>query len=152
MSDHFIALIPADPNAVPPDDTLDALRDRLAGIAGSNEARVKHFGERLQFIDCGENFARIFCPACGAEADTGWWGQRMDHAWDADHGFHLCEFEMPCCGAKARLDTLGYEDPQGFAHWFVSARNANRGSLTAAETSALESVAGIPLKVVYQKY
>jgi hypothetical protein len=53
MSDHFLVVIPGDPNAELP-DTANALRDALALLAGTGEARVKDYG-KLQFIDCGEN-------------------------------------------------------------------------------------------------
>ncbi len=152
MSDHFIALIPADSTARLSPEALADLRNALAGICGTDECRAKDFGERLQFIDCGENFEAVFCQACGKEADVAWWGQRMDHAWDEDHGFHMCDFEMPCCGASARLDSLQYQSEQGFARWFVSARAPGRGELTDDAIARLEATAGIPLHVIYQTY
>ena len=152
MSDDFIVLIPADPAARLDTGTLARLEAAHAQITGSGTTRVKDFGERLQFIDCGGNFEEIRCPTCGQAVDTGWWGQRMDHAWNPDHGFHLCEFEMPCCAAKARLDTLDYRWPQGFATWFLSAMNANRGPLTEDEMKHLQEVAGLSLRVIYQHY
>ena len=152
MSDDFIVLIPADPKARPDGDTLKELEAAHAQITGAAATRVKDFGERLQFIDCGGNFEEIRCPSCGAVVETAWWGHRMDHAWDDDHGFHLCAFTMPCCGAEARLDTLDYRWPQGFATWFLSAMNADRGPLTDTEIAQLQVVAGIPLRVIYQHY
>ena len=152
MSDDFIVLIPANPRARLDAGTAASLEATHAEIVGSSETRLKDFGERLQFIDCGGNFKAMLCPACSKAARTDWWGRRMDHAWDADHGFHLCDFAMPCCGAPARLDTLVYRPQQGFSTWFLSARNESRGPLNAGELARLEHVAGIPLKVIYQHY
>lgn len=152
MSDDFIVLIPADPEARPDGDALARLEAAHGEITGTDEVRLKDFGERLQFIDCGGNFKETRCPSCSAVVDDGWWAQRMDHAWDADHGFHLCDFAMPCCGATARLDRLDYRWPQGFSRWFVSARNPGRGPLTEAERARLEEISGLPLRVVYQHY
>ena len=152
MSDDFIVLIPADPTARPDVDTLKRLEQTHARITGAKIARLKDFGQRLQFIDCGGNFEETRCPSCAKPVETSWWGHRMDHAWDDDHGFHLCDFDMPCCGAPARLDTLDYRPHQGFATWFVSAMNANHGPVTDTEKVELESVAGIPLRVIYQHY
>ena len=150
MSEDFIVLIPADPMARLDTKTLAGLEALHQEIVGTEVTRIKDYGERLQFIDCGANFEDVRCPACDTPVETGWWGQRMDHAWDDDKGFHICDFEMPCCGANARLDTLEYRWPQGFSTWFLSAMNVNRGPLNAAELARLEAVAGIPLRVIYQ--
>jgi len=150
MSAHFLVVIPKDPTASLP-ERADALRDTLAVIAGSNEARIKDF-RRLQFIDCGENFERILCPACNTELATDWWGKQMDHCWDDETGFDLHAHALPCCGAPVALDRLTYVQPQGFASWFVSARNPGRGPLTEAEVTQLETIAGLKLRAISQMY
>ncbi|MDJ0640193.1 MAG: hypothetical protein QNJ20_15295 [Paracoccaceae bacterium] len=152
MADRFIALIPRDHEARISSDTLAELETIHAGLCGVCESRAKDFGERLQFIDCGENHQSIHCPACDTVAEQTWWHQRMDHAWDRDHGFHICDFTMPCCGATTRLDKLDYRPAQGFAHWFVSARDPGREALTADEIARLEAVADLPLRIIYQAY
>ena len=152
MSGHFIVLIPADRQARPDHTVLQNVKEALVLMAGTDEARVKDFGDRMQFIDCGENLERILCPACGAEAETGWWGHQMDHCWDDETGFDLHAHAMPCCGAPLALDRLTYEPHQGFSRWFVSVRNPGRGPLTPEEHSALERVAGASLAVIYQTY
>ncbi len=152
MSDHFIALIPQDPKARPGPDTLLALKTNLAAMCKTDEVRIKDYGQRLQFIDCGENLEDIRCPSCDTVVDIKWWGQRMDHAWDDEHGFHLCAFDMPCCRTSTRLDQLTYAFDQGFSTWFVSARNPGRGALTGEECARLEATAGLSLRVIYQMY
>lgn len=150
MSDHFLVVIPADPKAeLPP--TAEDIRAALAEIAGTTESRVKHYG-RIQFIDCGENFERILCSACEAEASVDWWGHQMDHCWDDETGFDLHAHAMPCCGAMLSLDKLKYERRQGFARWMISARNSTRGPLSADEISQLEAVAGLKLVGIAQAY
>ena len=65
MAARFQVIIPADPTApLPPKATM--LKDALAAMVGTTEARVKDFG-RLQFIDCGDGIAHISCPACDAK-------------------------------------------------------------------------------------
>lgn len=150
MSDHFLVLIPADPKADVP-ETAVALRDALARLAGTNEARIKDYG-KLQFIDCGENAERISCPSCEAEIATDQWHAWMDEDWHGEDGFHLHRHETPCCGSDITLNTLRYDWPQGFARWFVSARNQGRGPLDPAELAALEAVAGIKLTAIAQMY
>ena len=150
MSSHFLVVIPEDTAAQLPENR-QALRDALAKIVGTDEARVKDFG-RLQFIDCGENFERILCPACNAELTTEWWGKQMDHCWDDESGFDLHAHALPCCGAPMALDRLSYEPVQGFASWFISARNPGRGPLTEAEVTQLETIAGLKLRAISQAY
>ena len=150
MSDHFLVVIPADPKAELPGSAA-ALRDELARIAGTNEARIKDYG-KLQFIDCGENYERIGCPNCGTEITIPQWHEWMDEDWHCEEGFHLHWHVTPCCETKLTLNDLVYEWPQGFAHWFVGARNPGRGPLAADDVTALEEVAGLRLKAIAQMY
>lgn len=150
MSDHFLVVIPADPKAELP-GTADALREALARIAGTDEARVKDYG-KLQFIDCGENFERTLCPSCGAEITPEQWNAWMVADWHGEDGFHLHRHDTPCCGAVTTLNELVYEAPQGFSRWFVGARADGRGNLTDGELGTLETVACMPLRAIAQKY
>ncbi|MBT8412874.1 MAG: hypothetical protein KJO30_00980 [Boseongicola sp.] len=150
MSDHFLVVIPEDPKAEQP-DTARALRAALAKLADTDEVRIKDYG-KLQFIDCGEAFEGIGCPSCGAEISTEQWHQWMDEDWHGEDGFHLHRHETPCCQHDINLNALSYKPQQGFARWFVSARNEGRGPLTANELRALQEVAGIPLRAIAQMY
>ena len=150
MSEHFLVVIPADPDADLP-DTAPALRDALADMAGTTEARVKDYG-KLQFIDCGENFEKIACPLCSAPVNVEVWQSWMDEDWHGEEGFHLHRHTLPCCGDETTLNDLVYHFPQGFSRWFVSARNANRGPLTGEELAQLEKIAGFPLRAIAQMY
>jgi hypothetical protein len=151
VSDSFVVLIPADPRAEVPSNAVD-IRDQLSGLIGATEARIKDFGARIQFIDCGENFVQILCPACGQPLDTGWWGHQMDHCWNEDAGFSLHAHAVPCCGADLRLDELVYDGPQGFARWFISARAGDRARLQQGEIDRFEAAAGLKLRQILQRY
>lgn len=150
MSSHYLVVIPADPKIALP-DTAEALKEALADIVGTPRSRIKNY-DRIQFIDCGENFERILCPACGSALSTDWWGHQMDHCWDADAGFDLHAHALPCCGVPASLDKLVYEWPQGFARWMISAENPGRGPLSEDEVARLETVAGLKLTAIAQMY
>lgn len=152
MSDSFVVLIPADPEARPTAERLKLLEAEHGRICATDECRLKDYGDRIQFIEAGENFEAVACPSCGADMTLDWWGHRMDHGWTDESGFHLCEFRMPCCGAGARLDTLDYRPHQGFATWFVSARNPDRPPLNDGELRRLEAIAGVSLRAVHQRY
>lgn len=150
MPDHFLVVIPKDPTTELPVDA-EALRVALAKLAETGEARVKIYG-KLQFIDCGKAFENIACSSCGATITVEQWHKWMDEDWQGEDGFHLHWHHTPCCQHEINLNTLIYTPPQGFARWFVSARNLGRGPLTAEEVTALEKVAGLPLRAIAQFY
>ena len=150
MSEHYLVVIPADPAVALP-ETAEAVRMALAEMTGGTESRVKDYG-KLQFIDAGENFERTACPGCAAEIPNETWQAWMASDWHGDEGFHLHRHETPCCGASVTLNELDYQSPQGFARWFVSARNAGRGPLTSEELARLEAVAGLKLRAIAQMY
>ena len=150
MSEHFLVVIPADPHAGVP-DTAEAVRDALAVMAMASDARVKDYG-KLQFIDAGENAERIGCPKCGHTFTIPEWHDWMDADWHGDEGFHLHRHRAPCCDTEMTLNDLVYEWPQGFARWFIGARNGGRGPLTPDEVAQLETIAGFRLKAIAQMY
>lgn len=150
MTDHFLVVIPSDPKAELP-RTAEAIREALAKLADTDEARVKDYG-KLQFIDCGEAFEGISCPSCGAAILIEQWQRWKDEDWHGEDGFHLHRHDTPCCTHEINLNTLTYIPPQGFARWFVGARNQVRGALSNNEVTALEVVAGIPLRAIVQMY
>lgn len=150
MSDHFLAVIPMDPHARLP-ETADALRAALSEMAQTRESRIKDYG-KLQFIDAGENLNRIGCPVCGSDFTIAQWHAWMDADWHGEDGFHLHDHESPCCGTTMTLNDLIYDWPQGFARWFVGARNEGRGPLTEDEVAQLEAIAGMKLKAIAQMY
>lgn len=150
MSEHYLVVIPRDPKADLP-DTAEAVRNAMADLPGTGETRVKDYG-KLQFIDAGENAERIGCPNCGHTFTIPQWHAWMDADWHGEDGFHLHRHLTPCCDIETTLNDLVYEWPQGFARWFVSARNTGRGPLSASELERLERIAGIPLKAIAQMY
>jgi len=150
MSAHFLVVIPSDPYATKPKNVAE-IRAALSEICLTDEVRVKDYG-KLQFIDCGENYERILCPICGHEFTLPEWHSWMDADWHGEDGFHLHEHQSPCCDKTMKVSDLIYEWPQGFARWFVSARNTGRGPLSPAEVENLEAIAGMKLTAIAQMY
>lgn len=150
MSDQFLVVIPSDPLAeLPP--TAEVMRQALAGMARTGEARIKDYG-KLQFIDAGQNAKNIRCSACDALVEPDQWHVWMQNDWHGEDGFHLHRHRLPCCGVELTLNDLRYDGPQGFSRWFVSARDNGRGALTLAELQTLSALAGLPLKAIQQRY
>jgi len=104
--------------------------------------------ESVQFFDCGGNFERVVCPACGSEIQNQWWQDRMKE--DFAGGFKLASYVTPCCDAQCTLHEVVYEWPQGFGRFVLEAMNPNMGKLEGSDQQDLEKILGTKLRVIYQ--
>src|SRR5947208_4666012 len=95
MSDNWIAVIPEDPLFVPDPAKQSRARDRFAEIAPDAQEISIELSDKVKFFDCGGNFERIVCPACGKEIPLDWWQDRMNQ--DYRDGFILAKYKTPCC-------------------------------------------------------
>jgi len=149
MSDHFIVLIPEDPQHIPSSAKQELARAKFAQIAPDAEGvSVKNF-ETVTFFDCGANLERILCPSCGSEIPFDWWQKTMDA--DYDGGFRLSAFATPCCNSPRTLNDLVYEWPQGFGRFALTAMNPNTGKLDVADKKSIESALGAKLRVIHRR-
>ena len=149
MSDHWIALVPQDPNFVPDSQTHDDALELFHAIApDAEEIRIKLF-DKIRFFDCGGNFERIICPPCGQEISIDWWQDRMNDDYDGN-GFLLAKYSTPCCGASIGLNEFQYDWPQAFARFGIDAMNPNIGELSDEHRSEFERILGTPLMTIYQ--
>ena len=148
MSDNWIAILPEDPRFVPELEKQRRARDRFAEIAPkSDEIQIK-VSDKVEFFDCGANFERICCPACGCEIPVEWWVARMDE--DYLDGFKLAAYATPCCSAACALDALVYHWPQGFGRFALDAMNPDIGRLDDRYKHELEEILGTKVRVIYQ--
>jgi hypothetical protein len=148
MSDNWITLIPEDPRFVPEEERRVRARDRFAEIASeADEINIK-VSEKVLFYDCGQNFERVCCPACGCEIQATWWQDRMDE--DNADGFKLAKYFVPCCETGCTLHDLVYEWPQGFGRFALDAMNPNIGKLEDRHKQEFEEILGTKLRVIYQ--
>jgi hypothetical protein len=148
MSDSYIVLIPEEVDHVPSLDARRRALELLRRFAPDAEAVKEEATPEVRFMDCGENFERVLCPACGAELDAEWWRDRVDEEMNA--GCPLQPLEMPCCQTKANLNELKYEWSQGFARFSLEAMNPNIFDLTAEQVKALEAALGCRIRKILQ--
>jgi hypothetical protein len=147
MSENWIYLIPEDPGFIPDEARQRRARDRFAEILPqAQDVDVKVY-DRIEFINCGQNFGRISCPSCGSEIPLRWWQDRMNQ--DYGDGFRLLPYATPCCGAKYTMHELDYESPQGFGCFKLKARDAGIGNLDDKYKEALEKILDTKLRVIY---
>jgi len=147
MSDHFLSLIPEQPNYVPSTKAQSRALEMFRSFvpdALNVEACVT---EHVEFIDQGENFERLLCPACDTEVDAESWQQWMDKAYESQ--FSDLSLKMPCCGHMTDLNSLRYEWPAGFARFVLRAESPNLGDWLAADKqSVLEEILGCKLRQI----
>ena len=147
MSDTKLRFIPEDPTYVPEAAAIEAARAALGEAAGvPATARV---AAGVEFVDQGENFERVACPACGSELEMGWWGERMKDA-DAT-SFRELGVTVPCCGAETSLHDLDYEAPAGFARFVLEAPNPGV-DVEAVDAEPVERAAGCLLRRIVARY
>ena len=150
MSDHWVALIPRDPEYVPSSSQAEAALAFLRELAPESEEVTATTDDRILFRDCGENLESISCPFCSASLDHDWWSDRMSEDHDGQ-GFFLRSFRVPCCGESASLNQLIYRFDEGFSRFILEAMNPNIGRLTAHQVERLTGLLGTPLRVIYQQ-
>lgn len=156
MSDHWIAVIPSDPNYVPTVEQAEAALSFLLELAPDSDGVKYSTSVEIRFRDCGANFESVACPFCGALLDEDWWAQCMAadsggvEGDSSDRGFRLGSFLLPCCGGKAALNDLVYHFEQGFSRFILEAMNPNIGRLDEAHVQRLSDLLGAPVRVIYQ--
>lgn len=146
MSDHWITVIPATANYVPPPGAQRKGLELFRRLAPSAEALHAEATDTIRFIDCGANLQRILCPSCEATLPTEWWQETMER--EANAGFPLNSVKLPCCGALKSLDRLEYDWPQGFARFSIEAMNPGMADLTDEQLQAFEAALGCRVRQV----
>jgi hypothetical protein len=149
MSDHWISVIPKDPNFVPTPHQADAALKYLEKIAPESESITFTTDNHIEFRDCGENLESISCPFCSASLDPEWWEERMSDD-RVGEGFQMHPFALPCCAGKTSLNDLIYIFDQGFSRFILDAMNPNLGELEPGQIQHLSEFLGTKLRIIYQ--
>ena len=147
MTDHFLIITPTDPYFVPALEQAQIANDYLFSLLPEAEMIIWNASETAEFVDPGDNFQRILCPACGAEIAIADWQGMMDAAY-ASH-FGDLTTTTPCCGAVGSLNDLHYEWPAGFARFTLEALNP-QADLDDSHLLTLESILGCPVRVIWR--
>lgn len=147
MSDSWINIIPKDPQFVPTEDA-QALAYMKQIVGRADEVKVQ-LTKEIRFVDCGENFERAICPACGAEIDIEWWKDEMERQFE--WGYTLEPVALRCCGREICLAALSYDWPQGYARFSVEAMNPEVPDLTPEQTRHFEVLLGCAVIKVLQR-
>ncbi|GAA2482654.1 hypothetical protein Ahu01nite_070990 [Winogradskya humida] len=155
VSDQYIRLIPTDRQWQPDPDAAAAAVRYVAGLFSGPQDDVEEveaeFYDQVTLVDAGENTTRVFCSQCGADIGVGWFFDLIEEQGEA---FDSLDFEVPCCGAVAALDSHRYDWPVGFARFEVCAMNATRAGyeLDGAELTEVASLLGHPVAQILAHY
>lgn len=145
MSDHVLRLVPKEIQFQP--ELASARSAQTLVRSFFPEAREVHFSyyDAVSFIDAGENWEGVRCPACGADAES-WWGDSMSTAAEAE--FASLATQAPCCGASVQLSELSYAWPVAFGRFVMEVLNPNATSLTPERSAKLSELLGCPLLTI----
>lgn len=144
MSDFFVYFIPEDPLAAPDDARVDRALGLLRTHFPGAEKISTQITPDLIFFDPGENFERVYCSNCGANADD-WWEDAMSNAHK--ERFSALSVAPPCCGVQVSLNDLGYEPTAGFAKFCLEIMNPDRQP-TPELKAMLQSALGLPIRMI----
>ena len=147
MSDNFLRVLPATPEYRPKRGQARRVVAALKRMApDARTIDLIDTGE-ITFVDCGANFEAVRCPGCGSDLALDWWGDAMTVAYET--GFSDLGITTPCCTLAVSLNDLAYDWPQGFASWWVEARNPGRGELSDDEVRSLADALGHAIRIVW---
>jgi hypothetical protein len=150
MSDDYTIWIPLDPSFVPDEAAAQRAVEWLSARAPrAHEVNVE-ISPEIRFVDCGANFSSVRCHLCGSELETDWWQEAMDRA--ASTAFKDRVVDLPCCGARAGLEMLHCEWPQGFARFALQALNADIGEPTPKDDETVARLLGTPVRRIHAHY
>ena len=148
MSDCWINIIPKEPQFVPTQDAQTQALAYMKQIVGRADEVTVQLTKEVRFVDCGENFERATCPACGADVDIEWWKEEMERQFEC--GYTLEPVELPCCSRKISMAALSYDWPQGYARFSVEAMNPEVPDLTSEQIRHFEALLGCAVIKVLQ--
>ena len=147
VSETYLQLISTQPDFVP----TEAARARVVAFVkeavphATVEAEVT---EEPLFINAGQLFEGIRCPACDDELSTDWWHDAMDVAWP--DRLLTAEFQPPCCGAPVKLNDLAFDPPQGYAKFSVGVFGET-WSVAEDLRRGVELILQAPVRIVWHR-
>jgi hypothetical protein len=144
MSDVYLRYVPVDPEFVPQEQSIRAATSLLCSFVnvGSVECRIS---QEVEFVDAGENWEGVYCPSCGADAET-WWPTAMDTA--AESHFSVLDVHAQCCGIKVALNELRYIWPVAFGRCVLQIANPGIPGLQPGQLAQVEDVLGCRLREI----
>src|SRR4051812_774624 len=119
MSDTYFRYVPTTPTFKPDEAAASRAEQFLRQVIDAESIKSRSTAQ-VEFIDAGKNWEGVFCPKCGADAES-WWGNAMSIA--AERGFEDLTVHAECCRIPVGLDELRYGWPVAFGRYLLEAAN-----------------------------
>jgi hypothetical protein len=148
MSADILRIIPADPDYVPDAGSQQMALALFSSFVAKADSVNVIVNDDISFIDPGENWESVSCPACGADLGA-WWQEAAEVAYQ--NGFTDLNISVPCCGAEGSLNDLIYVPPAGFARFVLEATNPVN-DVNAAQLSLLAGMMKCQIRKVMARY
>lgn|GEM_PF-585559 len=148
MSEHWLVFVPVNPRFAPTAKQISAGTEFIQRLVQDKTHIKTNLSEGIRFIDCGENFESVTCPACGVQIKLDWWSDAMSKDYIAMDGrptersFQLANFTLPNCGHQTSLDRLIYKETQVFAKFSLEILNPDLEALSDSQMWELEGLLG----------
>jgi hypothetical protein len=94
VCDGFIRVIPTDPVFLPTAGAGEAAMAFLRSFCVSATSVEAVDEGQVVFVDAGDNFDGVRCPACRGDLDNHWWAEAVDRSHD-ETGFEDLTVSCP---------------------------------------------------------
>lgn len=159
MAEHAIYIVPAQANFLPTQGAQEKALEFFKEVSPLPNANGDYYWRSYQspiLIDSGEALERVICPCCKAESDlydnSDWWDDAQEDIYKNING----TLEMPCCGEKAKILDLKFDELSVFARFLVGALEPSTSdywederTLKPTTLEKFEEIMGCPVLVVW---
>jgi hypothetical protein len=150
MPTNLLQFIPQQPAFMPGNSSVELAKQFLQTRLPKADDVYTRGSTYVKFIDAGENFKSIACPVCGKEISGDWWSAAMDKAQKSK--YVDLGIVTPCCNSQTTLNDLAYHFPQGFARFFLAARNPGVSEFDEQSKIELEIILECKLRIIWSQY
>lgn len=148
MSTTVLQIIPINSEYIP-DEVLQQKAEKYLS-ALFTDARIQTIAsDEVEFIDQGEGIEEVHCNLCGESIALKDWQDVMDAAGETQ--YTDLYFVTACCGEKTSLNDLFYDTPAGFSKFALNVIEPE-AELAEDQLHELQSILGVPLRIVWARY
>lgn len=144
MSDTYLRCVPTLSTFIP-QETAGSRAEKFLQQILDAESIESRSTARVEFVDAGSNWDGVFCPKCGANAES-WWGDAMSAA--AEEGFENLTVRAKCCRTDVGLNDLRYGWPVAFGRYVLEAANPLADGLSQNALDELGRLLGSPVREI----
>lgn len=149
-SGNQLKIIPTEPNYEPSTEQQKEAIRYLASKFSKNELR-SILTNKIEFIDCGENFESVSCNHCEQTIEIENWQEAMDKAYQTS--FSDLTFLPPCCHKRTSLNDLEYDMPSGFSKYVIELIDPEiKDNQKTDLTKNLKEIIGQDIELIWAHY